>query len=300
MRHAVALLGLTLAVAAIGAPKPPAPALPAPPMTPGAPWCLALAGAPALSFHGVDALDERPFAPGAMMYPAPSAIVALAALATHAAVMGGVRSKAERDRVAAADKVLEPYRPVLASFGADELSARTLAAHAADPSPPLACAAPADEAAWVVEASPGFGITQGQSTLLVENLVVLHPPKATAASVHRVRVKVIGRELDAPDPRMRWLLDDGYHLKAECAALFDASLAVALRIAGGATVGADAPAKTFRYREDGDERFERAQLVEESCDRLLLKTLRGAYLSVPVKEPSCIPGTLASAPQSHE
>ncbi|MBC7957340.1 MAG: hypothetical protein H7Y33_15890 [Cytophagales bacterium] len=39
--------------------------------------------------------------------------------------------------------------------------------------------------------------------------------------------------------------------------------------------------KTIRYPEGGGEKMERAALVGERCDRVLLKTLRGWLMSVP-------------------
>jgi hypothetical protein len=48
-----------------------------------------------------------------------------------------------------------------------------------------------------------------------------------------------------------------------------------------------------RYNEGGTERMERAQVVSEQCGQLVLRTLRGNLISVPVK--SAVPGE-ASCP----
>ena len=45
---------------------------------------------------------------------------------------------------------------------------------------------------------------------------------------------------------------------------------------------AEAPQRTVRYRQGNAERIERAQVLAERCDRLLLRNLRGWLLSVPV------------------
>lgn len=45
----------------------------------------------------------------------------------------------------------------------------------------------------------------------------------------------------------------------------------------------DQPFRTIRYVEGTAEKMERAQLVSEHCGRLVIKTLRGSLMSVPVK-----------------
>jgi hypothetical protein len=45
----------------------------------------------------------------------------------------------------------------------------------------------------------------------------------------------------------------------------------------------DAPHRTVRYRLGGEERMERAQVLSERCDRLLIRNLRGWLMSVPVQ-----------------
>ena len=54
-----------------------------------------------------------------------------------------------------------------------------------------------------------------------------------------------------------------------------------------------APERTFRYVEGGKDRMERAQLVTPGCERVVVRTLRGWLLSIPVRaganaaDPSC-------------
>jgi hypothetical protein len=45
----------------------------------------------------------------------------------------------------------------------------------------------------------------------------------------------------------------------------------------------DQPFRTIRYLEGTAEKMERAQLINEHCGRLLIKTLRGSLMSVPAK-----------------
>ena len=92
-----------------------------------------------------------------------------------------------------------------------------------------------------------------------------------------------------------WLADDGAKLKAESFALFGRSLDIALRVAAGDPAPADVPFKSFHYYEGVSEKVERAQLVSETCERQLLKTLRATFLSVPTMRTDCAEQTPASA-----
>jgi hypothetical protein len=89
------------------------------------------------------------------------------------------------------------------------------------------------------------------------------------------------------DPGALWMADGGARLKAESAALFGQALDVVLRLAEGESVPADASFTTFHYSEGRAEKLERAQVVSGTCDRVLLKTLRGEYWSVPTTRTDC-------------
>jgi hypothetical protein len=257
------------------------------PMSADADWCLKPPATARVAFRGVESGDTGSLGNGAMLYPAPSPVAFLAAIATHAAVVGGIRSKQKSDREAAANKVLEPYRPVIDGFTSQELVDRALQARAAGGAAGLVCGTTEPPSRWTLESTAVLAMTQDQRSLVIDNLVSMHPPGARPAGDSRYAVKVVSAPLEAGDPVATWTAEDGTRLRAESAALFGESLDIALRASAGAPLPAEAPFKTFHYREGDADKIERAQLVSASCERLLLKTLRGAFLSVPAPRADC-------------
>jgi hypothetical protein len=43
------------------------------------------------------------------------------------------------------------------------------------------------------------------------------------------------------------------------------------------------PFKMVRYPEGGAEKMERTQIINDRCDGMVIRNLRGAFMSVPVK-----------------
>jgi hypothetical protein len=250
-------------------------------MNPDAEWCLRPLSEPLVAFRGLEAADPNTLGSGAMLYPAPSAGAFVAAIATHSAIVSGVRAKHAREHAEAANKVLEPYQAVLGSFKSQELEDRTLDALTSDGAKSLACSASHTASAWIIDNAPVFFMTQDQTALVLDNVVTVHPPGTPNTTVYRSAVRVVSPHLSADAPAATWLADDGAKLKTESIALFGQSLDIALRVAAGDPVPSDAPFKSFHYYEGASDKVERAQLVSETCGRLLLKTLRATFLSVP-------------------
>ena len=270
-----------------GHPKAPVPIA----MNPDAEWCLQPSSEPLVAFRGLQTADPNTLGAGAMLYPAPSAVAMVAAIATHAAIVGGVRAKHAREQAEAANKALQPYQAVLGSFATRELQDRTLDARTPDGAKNLGCGAIRPTSAWIMDSAPVFFMTQDQTALVLDNVVSMNPPGTPHTAVNRaalrVVVRVVSARLSADAPAATWLADDGAKLRAESVALFGQSLDVALRIAAIDSVRADVPFKSFHYYEGGSDMVERAQPVGETCERLLLKTLRATFMSVPTMRTDC-------------
>jgi hypothetical protein len=256
-------------------------------MSPDAEWCLQPPSEPLVVFRGLEAADSNAFGGSAMLYPAPSAAAALAAVATHAAIVGGVRAKRAQEHAEAANKVLEPYQAVLGSFRTQELADRTLDARTSDGAHKLACNAGRGASTWIIESAPVFFMTQDQTALVLDNMVAMYPPGTPSRIAYRHEVRVVSARLDAAAAAANWLADDGAKLKSESVALFGQSLDVAFRVAAGNPVRPDTPFKSFHYYEGASDMVERAQLASETCERLLLRTLRATFLSVPTTRTDC-------------
>jgi hypothetical protein len=284
---ALAVAILTVATPALAA-KPPASKAAGPiHMESGAAWCIKPPVAPLVTFRGLPKADANTLASPALLYPAPTPAAFLAAVVTHAIIVGSVRAKHEKELTAAQDKVLEPYHPILASFDSEELFDRALDGRSPEGAKTLLCGAQPPASAWTLDSIPIFAMTQDQTGIVLDNLISLHPPGAPVSTVYHHLVRVVATPAPAPDPVAMWNASGGAKLKAVSVALFAQSLDIGLRLAAGEAIPADAPFKTVRYSEGGSERMERAQLLSDTCDRLVIRTLRGEFWSVPTLRNDC-------------
>jgi hypothetical protein len=259
-------------------------------------WTLATLPDDPVAFHGLVNMDNAGLGSGTMLYPTGGLglVGLLVGVATHAAIVGGSRSGQESAMQRSADKVIEPYHDSLARFHALELERRALAltptaavAHLRD-----AKDAPAGEA--FVLAVPEFAMTADSAALVLDETIVLRPSAGSDKGVQQV-VRVISPPRVEENLRDAWSADDGAALKATAAALMAESLDVALRQSRH-PADDKAAFRTLRYRFGDSERMERAQLLEETCDHLVMRTLRGALLVVPHKANAALPAGCPAAP----
>lgn len=248
---------------------------------PVAPVAVRWTGDGKVAFHGMGNMDQAGGGPGAMMYPAPGLAGFLVAVVAHSAIAEGSKNAEKRRIQETADLVLEPYRPLLDAWTTADLLQRAQALPGAVRAwvPANADATGAD----LLEIEPTFLLSPDQRALVLDAAVVRRvagakPPEA-GQPTHVVRV-VSAPQPDG-EPVALWSADDGARLKSTAAALLAESLQVVLANDGVAAAQDTAQQRTWRYAEGGRQRFERALLVAQTCERQLLRTLRGALLSVP-------------------
>ena len=94
-------------------------------------------------------------------------------------------------------------------------------------------------------------------------------------------MRVVSAPLTA-DAETHWTNEEGKNLKETSAALWAHSVDIA--IAALVTPVPERPARTVRYPEGGGERIERAEVLHETCARMLIRSLRGEVMSVPVRQ----------------
>lgn len=260
------------------------------------PWTLATLPDDPVPFHGLANMDNAGLGSQAMLYPLAGLgiIGLLAGIATHAAVIGGVRSSQESKLQLAADKVVEPYHDALARFHARDLEQRALALTPSSAVAHLRDAKDAPAGETFVLAVPEFAMTADSAALVLDETVVVRPADASDKGVQQV-VRVISPPRVEQTPRDAWIADDGAALKATAAALMAESLDVALRHARR-PADAGLAFRTLRYRFGDSERMERAQLLEETCDHLVMRTLRGALLVTPHRADAPLPAGCPPAP----
>jgi len=208
----------------------------------------------------------------------------VAAVATHGAIVETSKNKEKTRLQEEADRVLDPYKEVLAAFSYRELMERGLPLLNIASAPALIAATDVGDG-WIVESFPVFVMTQDRSALVLENALSIYAAKTPTVVRYRNIVKVVSNAQEGEDLPALWGAAEGKLLKEESALLFAHSLRLLLQAAGIAPSGVSAE-RTFRYSEGKEQRMERAQLVRESCGRAVIKTLRGWLMSVPLRLPA--------------
>lgn len=133
----------------------------------------------------------------------------------------------------------------------------------------------------LLESTPIFYISQDHSTIILENIVMVHKPGTPEAVPSKCVIKVVSRPQEGPEPTERWIANQGEQLKAESADLLAESFNLALSSITDESSYANNAYKTVRYHEGDTEKMVRGQLITESCERVIVKTLRGIFLSAP-------------------
>lgn len=247
-------------------------------------WAARLPAQDKIDYRGAVNFDAAGSGPGTMLYPAPGLAGFLVAVATHAVIINSVRGNEKSKIQLEADKVLLPYQAALSAY-----DHRTLFQSALEKTATSLAKAEVLEAraaaggTWVVESAPVFLMTQDQRALILENTVAVFAPGPAAPPVYQNLVRVVSVAEPEDDIASRWNADQGLRLKERSAELLARSFEIAIDAAGAPAPGAAATQRTFRYPEGGRERMERAQLVSAGCDRVVIRTLRGWLMSVPVR-----------------
>jgi hypothetical protein len=279
---AVAVLSLATsspARAGDAAPPPPLRAI-----GPQEAWSLRLPEADKPVFQGVVNFDSAGNSTGnAFMYPAPGLVGLLVAVAAHAAIESSTQRNQRSQIQLQADQVLLPYQPVLESLSYRELAQKALERTAHGGEKQVADFASQRGAGWLVESNAVFSMTQDAAAIMLDHVLVIRAPDDVSSTAGKPRfVRVVS--IPAPSGTVateRWTANQGEALKQQSIQLLAESLDVALGPLAAASAEAERPYKTIRYPLGNVEAMERAQVLKESCDRLVIKTLRGDLMSVP-------------------
>lgn len=290
-----ALLGFSLAVAATPIPaQADAQAPPAVKVQRNAEWSIRLPEGEKVPFRGLANLDGAGMGTASMLYPAPNAGGLIVAVITHGLISESSRNSQKDKLQEEADKVLSPYQGVLAAYAPRELITRALARIRVGGAKNLLEGAGKPAAAWLIETAPVFAMTQDQAALILETPVAIYPPGADAPAYRNI-VKVVSAAARTEDFAAYWGGSNGERLKDETARLLAHSVDMALDDAERSADAGTAPQRTFRYLQGKSEKFERARLVAEGCDRVVIRTLRGWLMSVPARHVPDAPTSCAGS-----
>jgi hypothetical protein len=236
-------------------------------------------------FRGLASQDRAAGSVGGMLYPAPSAAGLLVAILTHAAISESVKSANRTAVQKEADAVLLPYKPVLDVWSMDDLMLRTRTHLKASQAPMIDLFSDGESmpAAWLIESVPVFYITADHRAVIVDAEVSAR--RSDLAQVeHKALVRVVGTPTQEADAQASWSAQDGERLRAESTKLHAAAISLAMQDMLGLRADAGARQRTIRYHHGGEEIIERAQLLERQCKRLVIRSLRGDLLSVPLSD----------------
>lgn len=244
-------------------------------------------------FHGVVSMDKAGGPAGTMLYPAPDPLTLMAGVLAHAMISHTVRDSQKEALQEKADEVLAPYQGSLGSYLDGELETRSLAQAAASKELVLVAAGDNITADWVFHSEPVFAMTQDRRALVMDNRISLYARANPEKPVYLNTVRVVSAAISDADPAAFWQAENGEHLKDMSAHMLLESLVLVkteLQQAGTSAY----PQKTVHYPEGGTDMIERASILSESCDHLVIRTLRGWVMSVPRKDASACAAKPAS------
>lgn len=258
-------------------------------------WTLQLPEDEKVLFKGVVDFDASGPSGANMLYPAPNAGGFLVGLITHAIILESMKSKRKTAAQEAADKVLVPYQDVMQRYTYRELMQRALDKNPLAEPVKLVTYTEKNETSSLIQSVPIFSLTQDQTALVLDNVISISQP-GVPAYVNTIRV--VSTAAGVADPVPYWTANQGENLKAVTAAMVTDSLQIALKSAAGSLDTDNTTYKTMRYFEGKTEKMERALLLSEQCNRLLIKTLRGWLMSIPVVRSEPNPTLCAGASAS--
>jgi len=249
-------------------------------------WALRLPTDNAVIYKGVATFDTQGTANPAIMYPAPNVAGFLAAVITHGIISESAQTRQRTQLQEAADRVLTPYKAVLSNYSHRELMQRALEKTSTGGEKKLI--EPTEQASteWLIDSAPIFSMTQDQRAIILEHSVSIYKSNNPTTAAYRNTIKVISVPGDPENLVTFWTDNEGEKLKEESASLMAHSLDIAMNAAALGVGNNKNPQRTFRYREGGAEKMERAELINETCGRALIKTLRGWLMSIPLERAS--------------
>lgn len=258
----------------------------------GTGWTLQLPEDEKVMYKGVLSYDATGPNGSGMLYPAPNAGGFLAGLITHAIILESMKSRQKTAAQEAADKVLTPFTDVIQNYTHRELMQRAVEKMAPPQTVQLIPYAEKPQNEWLIQSVPVFSLTQDQTALVLDNVISISQPGA-ASYVNTIRI--VSAPSQAPNLVQYWSANQGEKLKSLSVGLVADSLQIAMKGANGSFGGETPTYKTVRYLEGKTEKMERAQLLGEQCNRVLIKTLRGWLMSVPVERTDAGPTLCAGA-----
>lgn len=246
-------------------------------------YCLLHPKGEALIYRGVANFDEAGTGTTGLLYPAPNAVGLVAAVLTHGLLVGSAKQEQKKKIQAEADKVLLPYQRVIGEIGYEQLWSLAISRLPSDAKVRRAIDTSDLGSDSAIESNLVISMTQDQSSLVLDNTIVFRKSGGREKSDYRSTIRVVSPAHIEAKPEDYWTKNSGEQLISTSADLIADSLQVAIRDYEALKSTPDnSPFKTIRYKEGEAEKFERAQVLSNECNRVLIRTLKGDLMLVPL------------------
>lgn len=245
-------------------------------------WMLELPSDGPVVYHGVYSLDDAGTGKGGMLYPAPSAAGLVAAIVTHALIINSAKNEQKNQLQLNADQVLSSYQEALNNFKYAELMQRTVDRMSITAAEEHVKAQGYSDRKMIIESAPTFMLTQDQKTIIINDTIVIRIPGQAPEVAHKSMIRVISTAENSADSSSFWTGNQGENIKGISSQLHAQSIDIALQAFAAGKATESKPFQTVRYKEGLSDKVERAQVIHKDCDRMLIKNLRGVFISAPV------------------
>jgi hypothetical protein len=216
-------------------------------------------------------------------------------IAAHAAIEGGVQAIKKSKAQTEADSVLMPYLTRLDKMSVSDALRPALDRTRLGGAKQLISAVDQKTlGAWLMETTPVFTMTQDERALVLDNAIIVYSPESPTAAIYKSVVRVVSHPnptSDEQSPQLAlWTAGDRPLIQSTVVDLLAESIDLVINeLSNGSAPTAYTEQKTFRFSEGGEMKAERATLIEERCDRVVIRNLRGWLMSVPFKSNSVAP-----------
>ena len=150
-------------------------------------------------FRGVVSFDNAGGHTAQILYPAPNAAIAFAALLTHGLINAGARAREKTKMQEKADEVLKPYENVLNGFKYEELIQLVQVKSAVSGTKQLVGLLEKPGSDWFVVTNPIFSLTQDESAIVLDDAILIYAPDSPAAPVYQNGMRIISTPQSAQE-----------------------------------------------------------------------------------------------------
>ncbi len=221
---------------------------------------------------------------GGPLYAGDGGLVGLfAQIAVHAAISNSAQSKKAKAAQAKADEVLEQYLSQFEKIshlglfkGSQQNRFNTM--QYSETQPPGR-----DDV--IIEILPAYQFSQNQKSFMLELYLSAHRPETPDDIIFEQSVKAFSKPISAEDPVAYWLQAESNPLEATVQDLYNESLTLLLEDLSKSLPETLKTQKTFKYMFNGQKRYERASLINESCNNVYARNLKGSIVVLPKISP---------------